>query len=74
MPPNERDRAESACTPVCWATVECVVCGKRKKPWGRSAPLPMAASLCDRDCDGYADPPHAGHHWPGEECDYTCPK
>ena len=54
-------------TEACWAAPECVVCGLRKKPWGRSAPLEMANGLCDSDCEGYDREPRAGHFWPDEE-------
>lgn len=46
--------------------VECAVCHLRKKPWGRSAPLAMANSLCDWDCPGYDTDPKPGCLWPGE--------
>lgn len=56
-------------TPACWASPTCIVCGRRKKPRGRSAPLGMANSLCDHGCPGYAQEPLVGHFWPGEEAD-----
>ena len=46
--------------------VICTVCNLRKKPVGRSAPLEMCNSLCDWECTGYDEKPHAGHLWPGE--------
>ncbi len=46
--------------------VECAVCGLRKKPVGRSAPLEIASSLCDHECQGYLQEPHPGSLWPGE--------
>jgi len=49
-------------------SVECSVCHRRKKPVGRSAPLAMANSLCDRECDGYDQEPLPGTLWPGETC------
>jgi hypothetical protein len=49
--------------------VYCMVCGKRKKPIGRSAPLEMANSLCDHECPGYRTPPEPGWLWPGEKDD-----
>lgn len=58
--------SENVHTPACWAMPECTVCGLRKKPYGRSAPLEMANSLCDSDCPGYRHKPMAGHFWPGE--------
>jgi hypothetical protein len=57
-------------TEACWAMPTCTVCGLRKKPRGRSAPLEMANSLCSGpDCPGYAQGPQAGHLWPGEPAD-----
>ena len=47
--------------------VFCAVCGLRKKPAGRDAPLAMANSLCDFECEGYGQPPHPGDLWPGEK-------
>jgi hypothetical protein len=44
--------------------VTCTVCGDRKKPIGRSAPLQM--TFCDDDCPGYRQPPYSGSLWPGE--------
>lgn len=46
------------------ASVECKVCGQRKKPIGRSAPLEMY--LCDWECPGYNQEPFPGDLWPGE--------
>jgi len=46
--------------------VTCTVCGLRKKPMGRSAPLEMANSLCDHECPGYNAEPYPGDLWPGE--------
>lgn len=54
-------------TKACWARTECTVCGRIKKPWGRSVPIEMANSMCGPDCDGYSQEPRAGHYWPGEE-------
>ena len=45
--------------------VECVVCGKEKKPWGRESAL---GGLCDYDCPGYRKDPQPGRLWPGEKC------
>ena len=54
--------------------VDCIVCDKFKKPWGRSAPMEMCGSYCDSDCKGYSVEPHADHLWPGEESPYEgCP-
>jgi len=46
--------------------VTCTVCGLRKKPIGRSAPMEMANSLCDHECPGYRLEPYPGQLWPGE--------
>jgi hypothetical protein len=46
--------------------VTCSVCGLRKKPIGRSAPMEMANSLCDHECDGYYKDPYPYDLWPGE--------
>jgi hypothetical protein len=46
--------------------VNCKVCGLRKKPVGRSAPMEMANSLCDWECPGYNQDPKPGHLWPDE--------
>ena len=46
--------------------VNCTVCGLRKKPIGRSAPMAMANSLCDHECEGYYRDPHPGSLWPNE--------
>ncbi len=46
--------------------VYCAVCGRRKKPVGRSAPLEMANSLCDNECMGYNQEPYPGELWLGE--------
>jgi hypothetical protein len=51
--------------------VHCAVCGRYKKPIGRSAPPPeMVNSLCDgEDCAGYETDPLPGTLWPGETCE-----
>lgn len=46
--------------------VQCLTCGLRKKPIGRSAPLEMANGLCDDECPGYREEPRPGSLWPGE--------
>lgn len=46
--------------------VSCTVCGLRKKPIGRDAPVAMANSLCDHECSGYLLDPRPGTLWPGE--------
>lgn len=56
-------------TEACWAMPACTVCGLRKKPYGRSAPLEAANSFCDSDCPGYRKEPLAGHFWPGEKAE-----
>lgn len=45
-------------------TVRCDVCGRAKKPIGRSAPV--MASYCDDDCRGYRAEPKPGSLWPNE--------
>jgi hypothetical protein len=54
------------CTSACEAMPSCAVCGMRKKPRGRSAPLEAANGYCDDDCPGYRQEPRPGHLWPGE--------
>lgn len=52
--------------------VECLVCGQRKAPVGRSAPLAMY--LCNHECIGYYEEPLVGSLWPGEsEYDFGYP-
>lgn len=47
--------------------VYCTVCGRRKTPIGRSAPLELAGNLChDTDCSGYRLEPYPGELWPNE--------
>lgn len=58
--------ASSTDTAKAGVAVNCIVCGRRKKPIGRSAPLEMANSLCDRECAGYYEVPLPGQLWPGE--------
>lgn len=53
--------------------VDCSICGRRKKPQGRSAPI--GDSLCDYECPGYELEPKIGQLWPGEtseEFGYMC--
>lgn len=52
---------------TCWRQVDCIVCGKRKKPIGRDAPTAMANSLCDHECPGYYRDPQPPHYWSKEE-------
>jgi protein gp37 len=47
-------------------SVNCTVCGRRKQPSGRSAPMDTAGSMCDSDCTGYRAEPFPGQLWPGE--------
>jgi hypothetical protein len=47
--------------------VTCAVCGRSKKPLGRSAPLEMGPGLCMDDCPGYRADPAPDCRWPGEE-------
>lgn len=45
--------------------VTCAVCGHRKAPIGRSAPL--GSYLCDsHECEGHGQAPFVGDLWPGE--------
>lgn len=44
--------------------VNCLTCGHRKKPRGRSAPMGMM--MCDSECPGYYESPHVGQLWPNE--------
>lgn len=50
-------------------SIYCAVCHRRKKPFGRSAPIEMANGLCDSDCSGYEEEPRVGTLWPGETCE-----
>jgi hypothetical protein len=52
--------------PKIGAQVNCTFCRRRKKPVGRSAPMELASSLCDHECEGYYLDPKPGHLWPGE--------
>lgn len=54
------------CDEVGGPLVECRTCGLRKNPRGRSAPMEMANSLCDHECDGYDEEPVPQELWPGE--------
>ena len=54
-------------------SVRCTLCGRTKKPVGRSAPL--GTHWCDDDCEGYRCDPKPGCLWPGESEDefgYAC--
>lgn len=55
--------------------VHCTVCGMRKKPIGRSAPIESENGLCGYDCEGYKQDPFPGNLWPGETAEdlgYPC--
>ena len=52
---------------ACAGYVYCSVCDLPKKPLGRSAPMEMANSMCDYECDGYRKEPLPDCRWPGEE-------
>jgi hypothetical protein len=45
---------------------ECLICGRRKKPYGRDAGAAAANGYCGYDCEGYNQEPKAGHFWPEE--------
>jgi len=60
---DERRRLTD-CTRDCERMPVCIVCGRRKKPRGRSAPL--ETTYCDDDCSGYYLHEMPGHLWPGE--------
>lgn len=52
--------------------ISCAVCGREKKPVGRSAPVALV--LCDDECGGYYLDPHPGSLWPNEsEADFGYP-
>lgn len=44
--------------------ITCSVCGRIKKPRGRSAPVTLYP--CDWECPGYLQDPQVGTLWPGE--------
>lgn len=52
------------CTTECEREPTCDVCGRRKLPSGRSAP--MECGGCSDGCPGYRKEPKPGHLWPGE--------
>ena len=54
------------CTEACEHMPECLVCGMRKSPLGRSVAPEAAGGYCDSDCVGYYSEPKPGHLWPGE--------
>ncbi len=45
---------------------QCETCRRTKAPLGRSVPLEMYGSMCDRGCPGYSDGPKPDQLWPGE--------
>lgn len=50
-------------------SVECPVCHRTKKPFGRSAPIGL--NMCDYECPGYGREPLPSHLWPNEsEADF----
>ncbi len=57
--------------------VMCTMCGKVKKPHGRSAPVDswMCVSGFEDECKGYQEAPRVGCLWPGEtdaDFGYAC--
>lgn len=58
--------SRASCTKDCERMPVCEVCGRRKKPLGRSEPAEGAGGLCGPDCSGYYLEPTPGHLWPGE--------
>ena len=44
--------------------VVCTICHQMKAPHGRS--VPMGASYCTEECEGYELDPHVGCLWPRE--------
>ena len=63
---EELEEEMMPCSYCVGVAVDCVVCGQRKKPIGRAAPLAMANSLCGPDCRGYRIAPYPGDLWPHE--------
>ena len=64
-----RAQWEKDCTMECERVVRCSVCERRKPPRGRSVPMEMSGSYCERECPGFEQPPLGGHLWPGELAD-----
>jgi hypothetical protein len=62
--PNECKNPDCPCHWKVGRAVTCTVCGRTKKPHGRSAPL--ESSMCDSECPGYNQSPNPGDLWPGE--------
>lgn len=53
----------------------CTTCNRIKEPIGRSVPMALSGSMCNRDCRGYEGAPLADTLWPGEkqsEFGYGC--
>lgn len=61
----EAEAGCSICARVGGPLVECAVCGQRKCPRGRDAPM-AGGSYCDSDCPGYSQAPRPEELWPGE--------
>lgn len=53
------------CNEVGGSLVECVECGMKKKPTGRSAGA-ADTGYCGPDCPGYRNAPFPSQLWPGE--------
>lgn len=52
--------------------VKCAVCGRDKRPIGRSASI--QSYLCADECPGYDQAPYVGSLWPGEtDADFGYP-
>lgn len=45
---------------------ECSVCGRPKRPRGRSVGIEAENGYCGWDCEGYNQEPRSGHLWPSE--------
>ena len=48
------------------ASPKCANCRRTKAPIGRSMPLAVSGSMCDRDCSSYLNDPQPDQLWPGE--------
>lgn len=68
-PEPAKERYDGKCSPRCWMSVDCVHCGKRKKPIGRDAPPETVPGLCTEFCPGYLKDPQPPHLWPTEPPD-----
>ena len=58
------------CTEACAVMPDCLVCGMRKPPNGRSIPTATVDSYCSYECPGRNQEPKAGHLWPAEWREY----